>query len=62
MQRQLGRVHHDQRHLVALRDEAPAAYRDIRAVMQAQRDLTRQYTRLTPVLNFKYADNRTHRM
>ena len=61
MQRQLGRVHYDQQHLVALRDEAPAVYRDIREVMQAQRDLTRQHVRLTPVLNFKYADNRTSR-
>jgi len=62
MQRQLGRVHYDQRHLAALRDEAPAAYRDIREVMQAQRDLTRQHLPLTPMLNFKYADKRTGRM
>ncbi len=61
MQRQLRQVHYDPRHLVALRDEAPAAYRDIREVMKAQRDLTRQHTRLTPVLNFKYADNQRNR-
>ena len=61
MQRQLASVHYDSRHLVALRDEAPAAYRDIRKVMQAQRDLTRQHTRLIPVLNFKYADARRDR-
>ena len=58
LQRQLRRVHYDHRYLVALRDEAPAAYRDIRLVMNAQRDLTRQHVRLTPVLNFKYAERR----
>jgi tRNA-splicing ligase RtcB len=58
MRRQLGAVHHDPRHLEWLRDEAPAAYRDLRQVMRAQRDLTRQHARLTPVLNFKYPDRR----
>lgn len=58
LQRQLGGVQHDPRHLHELCDEAPAAYRDIRKVMQAQRDLVRQHARLTPVLNFKHPDRR----
>ena len=58
MQRQLGSVSYDHRNLVCLRDEAPAAYRDIRQVMQAQHDLTRQQLRLVPLLNFKYPDSR----
>ena len=58
MARQLGSIHYDQRNLDSLRDEAPAAYRDIREVMRAQHDLTRQERRLTPLLNFKYPDNR----
>ena len=58
LQRQLGQVHHDTRNLGALLDEAPAAYRDIRAVMRAQQELTRQIACLTPLLNFKYPDPR----
>jgi len=56
MQDQLGKVHFDRRNLHSLRDEAPAAYRDIREVMRAQRELTCQEARLSPVLNFKYPD------
>lgn len=59
LKRQLGSVHHDARQLAALCDEAPAAYRDIRKVMQAQRELIRQQARLSPVLNFKYPDRRS---
>lgn len=58
MKRQLGVVKHDPRHLADLLDEAPGAYRDLREVMQAQRDLVRQHARLTPILNFKYPDRR----
>jgi tRNA-splicing ligase RtcB len=58
MKRQLGAVHFDRRNLTSLRDEAPGAYRDIREVMRAQRDLTRQEVRLSPLLNFKYPDPR----
>jgi tRNA-splicing ligase RtcB len=58
IKRQLGSVKHDARQLGELCDEAPIAYRDIRKVMQAQRDLVRQHTRLSPVLNFKYPDRR----
>ena len=59
IKRQLGSVKHDQRQLSELCDEAPAAYRDIRKVMQAQHDLVRQNARLSPVLNFKYPDHRS---
>lgn len=58
MERQLGSVHCDKRNLASLCDEAPAAYRDIREVMRAQHDLTRQDTRVHPLLNFKYPDKR----
>lgn len=58
VKQQLGAVQHDPRRLSELCDEAPGAYRDIRKVMQAQRDLVRQRTRLSPVLNFKYPDRR----
>jgi tRNA-splicing ligase RtcB len=59
MRRQLGSIKYDPRHLSELQDEAPAAYRDIREVMRAQRDLIRQQARLSPVLNFKYPDPRS---
>jgi tRNA-splicing ligase RtcB (3'-phosphate/5'-hydroxy nucleic acid ligase) len=36
-----------------LRDEAPSAYKDIFAVMRAQRELTKIVRRLRPVLNYK---------
>jgi tRNA-splicing ligase RtcB len=36
-----------------LRDEAPAAYKDIRAVVRAQRDLVKVIRVLRPVLNYK---------
>jgi tRNA-splicing ligase RtcB (3'-phosphate/5'-hydroxy nucleic acid ligase) len=59
VKRQLGSVKHDKRQLGELCDEAPSAYRDIRKVMQAQRDLVRQHSRLSPVLNFKHPDRRS---
>jgi tRNA-splicing ligase RtcB len=43
----------DHRHAAALRDEAPSAYKDIQAVMRAQRQLTRIDRRLRPLLSFK---------
>jgi tRNA-splicing ligase RtcB len=58
LKRQLGAVKHDERVLPDLCDEAPSAYRDIREVMRAQRDLVRQNARLRPMLNFKYPDRR----
>ncbi len=36
-----------------LRDEAPAAYKDIRAVLRAQRELVRVTRTLRPILNYK---------
>lgn len=50
---QMRGVWFDHRAADALRDEAPAAYKDISAVMRAQRDLTRVVRRLRPLLNFK---------
>lgn len=45
-----------ERHLLPqLRDEAPAAYKDIAAVMRAQRELVRIVRRLCPVLVYKGA-------
>lgn len=46
-------VWYDHRKERRLRDEAPHAYRDIDAVMRAQRDLTRVVRRLRPLLSYK---------
>lgn len=43
----------DERLAKRLVEEAPDAYKDIRAVMRAQKDLTRIRQRLQPVLSFK---------
>lgn len=43
----------DPRAAPALKEEAPAAYKDIRAVMRAQRDLTRIVRVLRPLLSYK---------
>ena len=43
----------DHRHAAQLRDEAPAAYKDIHAVMRAQRELTRIERQLRPLLSYK---------
>ncbi|MGE3166703.1 MAG: RtcB family protein [Planctomycetota bacterium] len=51
--RELGRVHFDRRIEDALREEAPGCYKDIDAVMRAQRELTRIERRLEPVLVYK---------
>ncbi|MDB5356392.1 MAG: hypothetical protein JWN24_2845 [Phycisphaerales bacterium] len=53
LDRQLRGVWYDHRIAHALRDEAPAAYKDVRAVMRAQRDLTRIIRSLKPVLCYK---------
>ena len=42
-----------EKHARALVTEAPAAYRDIRAVLDAQSDLVTKVTRLTPVMVLK---------
>ena len=52
---QLEGVAWDHRRADALRDEAPAAYKDITRVMRAQRDLVRVVRRLRPLLSYKAA-------
>lgn len=53
LHRQMGRVWYDARIANQLRDEAPSAYKDIRAVLRAQHDLVRVTRTLRPVLNYK---------
>ncbi|HET6323240.1 MAG TPA: RtcB family protein [Planctomycetaceae bacterium] len=53
LERELSGVWFDHRRIDALRDEAPSAYKDIGAVMRAQRDLTRIERRLRPLLSYK---------
>jgi tRNA-splicing ligase RtcB len=53
LQRQMGQVWYDFRQSDRLRDEAPGAYKDIRAVARAQRDLVKVVRVLRPVLNYK---------
>ena len=55
LEKQMAHVWYDHRQAKRLVDEAPAAYKDITAVMRAQRDLTRIVRKLTPVLSFKGA-------
>jgi tRNA-splicing ligase RtcB len=51
--RQVARLWFDRRHTGRLRDEAPGAYKDIREVMRAQRDLVKIVRELRPLLNYK---------
>ena len=51
--RQMIGVWFDPRLADALRDEAPAAYRDVRAVLRAQHELVRVTRTLRPVLVYK---------
>ncbi|NVB43235.1 RtcB family protein [Pseudenhygromyxa sp. WMMC2535] len=53
LRRELRGVCFDERLAERLRDEAPGAYKDIGAVMRAQRELTRILERLQPLLVFK---------
>lgn len=53
LRRQMGKVWYDFRQADRLRDEAPLAYKDIRAVARAQRDLVKVVRVLRPVLNHK---------
>jgi tRNA-splicing ligase RtcB (3'-phosphate/5'-hydroxy nucleic acid ligase) len=53
--RQMKHVWFDHRMAGKLRDEAPSAYKDIHAVMRAQRALTRILRRLRPMLSYKGA-------
>ena len=51
--RQVGKLWFDQRRSDRLRDESPEAYKDIREVMRAQKQLTKVVRELCPVLNYK---------
>lgn len=51
--RQYGSVVFDERLAEQLRDETPGAYRDLRPVLKAQRDLARTTRRLVPLVSFK---------
>ena len=53
LQRQMADVWYDFRQSSRLVDEAPGAYKDIRAVARAQRDLVKVVRVLRPVLNYK---------
>ena len=53
LRRQLAGVTYDKQRERVLLEEAPAAYRDARAVMQAQGELTRIRVRLQPLLVYK---------
>jgi tRNA-splicing ligase RtcB len=53
LQRQMKGVWFDWRLVDAIRDEAPSAYKDIRAVLREQHDLVRVRRTLRPLLNYK---------
>lgn len=55
LERELHAVFFDHRLARQLCDEAPSAYKEIGAVMRAQRELTRIVRRLVPVLSYKGA-------
>ncbi len=51
--RQMAGVWYDTRLADRLRDEAPAAYKDIRAVLRAQKELVKVTSTLRPILTYK---------
>jgi tRNA-splicing ligase RtcB len=53
LRRQMEGVWYDSRLAERLRDEAPSAYKDIRAVLRAQRELVKVTRTVRPVLNYK---------
>lgn len=53
LQRQMSGIWYDYRNAEQLRDEAPSAYKDIRAVSRAQRELVKVVRVLRPILNYK---------
>ena len=53
LRRQMEGVWYDVRIAGKLRDEAPSAYKDIRAVLRAQKELVKVVRTLRPVLNYK---------
>ena len=55
LRRQMAGVWYDFRMGEKLRDEAPSAYKDIRAVLRAQKELVKVTRTLRPLLNYKGA-------
>lgn len=55
LRREMAGVWYDGRLAGKLRDEAPSAYKDIRAVLRAQKELVKVTRTLRPVLNYKGA-------
>ena len=53
LRREMAGVWYDFRLTGKLRDEAPSAYKDIRAVLRAQKELVKVTRTLRPVLNYK---------
>lgn len=53
LHRQMDGIWYDSRIAAKLRDEAPSAYKDIRAVLRAQKDMVKVIRTLRPVLNYK---------
>jgi tRNA-splicing ligase RtcB (3'-phosphate/5'-hydroxy nucleic acid ligase) len=53
LHRQMEGVWYDSRIAGKLRDEAPSAYKDIRSVLRAQREMVKVVRILRPVLNYK---------
>jgi tRNA-splicing ligase RtcB len=51
--RQMEGIWYDSRLAAKLRDEAPSAYKDVRAILRAQKDLVKVIRTLRPVLNYK---------
>lgn len=52
-ERQLRGVWYDRRRSLALREEAPTAYKNIESVLRAQKELVKIVRRLEPVLSYK---------
>jgi len=53
LREQMKGIWYDTRKTDGLRDEAPSAYKDIRAVLRAQKDMVKVIRTLRPVLNYK---------
>lgn len=53
LKREMGSVFYDTSKATAIRDEAPSAYRDIRRVMKAQRELVKVARTLRPLVSYK---------
>ena len=53
LRRQMEGVWYDSRLAGQLRDEAPSAYKDVRAVLRAQKELVKVTRTLRPLLNYK---------